>query len=173
MENEIKIYEKGLENYPKSSVLFGNFMMLLWFATGAAACWFFHPLAAWIYIGVAFIQVYIVLRKLVCTNCYYYDRWCALGWGKLSALLFKKGSIENFRTCAGIKLAPPTYGLLALVPMVLLVISLVRDYSIEKALVLALMAALTFFTAFLSRKKTCSMCRMRLICPGSAVKKPE
>ena len=173
MTDNYKIYEKGLEEFPKSRVFLGNFMMLLWFAAGAAACWLFHPLAAWIYIGIVVIQVYILLRKLVCTNCWYYDRWCSLGWGKLSALLFKKGSIEKFRTCVGIRLAPPTYGLLALVPMVLIVISLIRDYTIEKALVLALLVALTLFTAFLSRKRTCALCRMRLICPGSAAGKPE
>ena len=93
MADKVKIYEKGLEESPKGCILFGNLVMLLWFALGAIACWYFHPVAAWVYLAFAIIMVYIVLRKLVCTNCYYYDKWCGLGWGKLSALMFKKGKL--------------------------------------------------------------------------------
>ncbi|KGP75013.1 hypothetical protein JT05_13015 [Desulfosporosinus sp. Tol-M] len=86
MKNEIKIYEQGLEEYSKTSIILGNFLMLLWIVLGAVACWFLYPLAAWIYLFFAIIMVFVFLRKLVCTDCYYYDKWCCTGWGKLSAL---------------------------------------------------------------------------------------
>lgn len=164
------IFEQGLEEYPKAGMVLGNLVMILWIASGTIACWFLHPLAAWIYLALAVITVGIVLRKLVCTNCYYYDKWCGTGWGKLAALLFKQGSIEKFDTSIGVKLAPLTYGLLTLVPLVLIIISMVQGFTIPKLVVLLLLLLVSVYSGALSRKKGCANCRMRLICPGCAVK---
>jgi len=110
-----KLYENGLEEHPKSIAVIGNLIMLLWISLGTVACWFFNPIVAGVYLAFAVVMVFIVLRKLVCTNCYYYGKWCPIGWGKLSALFFRKGSIEKFSTGIGVKLAPLTYGLLTLI----------------------------------------------------------
>jgi len=91
-----KPYKNALEQYPKSSAVIGNLAMLLWITLGTIACWFFSPLIAGIYLAFAVLMVFIVLRKLVCTNCCYYGKWCSIGWGKLSAVFFKKGDIEKF-----------------------------------------------------------------------------
>ena len=171
MTKEVKIYENGLEEHPKGRMIFGNIMMLLWFALGTIACWYFYSLVAWIYLAFALIMVYIVLRKLVCINCYYYDKWCALGWGKLSAKLFKKGKIEDFKGSIGIKFAPLTYGLLTIIPLVLIIVSIVQVFSWYKIGVLIILLLVSLYSGGISRKTTCSQCKMRLICPGSAVKK--
>jgi len=171
MKTEINIFEQGLEEYPKATIILGNLIMILWIALGTIACWFLHPLAAWIYLTAAIIMVGVVLRKLVCTNCYYYDKWCGMGWGKLSAALcFKKGSIEQFGTGIGIKLAPLTYGLLSLIPLICLVISIVQGFTVPKIIVLPLLLLVSLYSGFISRKKGCADCRMKLICPGSAAK---
>ncbi len=171
MEKKIKLYEEGLKRYPKECIILGNIIMLLWFALGTIACWYFYPLIAWIYLAFVLIMVYIVLRKLVCINCYYYDKWCAFGWGKLSAKLFKKGKIEDFKGSIGIKLAPLTYGLLTIIPLVLIIVSIVQVFSWYKIGVLIPLLLVSFYSVGISRKTTCSQCKMRLICPGSAVKK--
>lgn len=145
-------------------------MMLLWIALGAVACWFLYPLVAWLYLVFAIIMVFVVLRKMVCANCYYYDKWCCIGWGKLSALFFKKGEIENFPKSIGIKIAPLFYGLLTLIPIIFIVISIIQGFTISKILVLILLLLISFYSGMISRKKTCAKCKMRLICPGSAVK---
>lgn len=165
-----KFNEKGIEEFPKPTVIFGNFMMISWIGVGAAACYLFYPLAAWIYIAFAFVMVYVILRKLVCMNCYYYGKRCALGWGKLSALLFKKGHVEDFADAAGLKLAAPTYGLLTLVPLVLVIVSIVKSFSIGKIAMAALLLLISVYSGFISRKKTCGECKMKFICPGSAAK---
>jgi hypothetical protein len=169
MKNETKIYEQGLEDYPKISVAIGNLFMILWIALGAVACWFLYPFVAWIYL-VAIIMVFVVLCKVVCTNCYYYDKWCCMGWGKLSALFFKKASIEKFNTSIGLKLAPLTYGLLTLIPLIFVVVSIIQGFTISKIVVLILLLLISFYSGTVSRKKGCAKCKMRLICPGSAVK---
>ena len=170
MKKETKIYEQGLEEYSKCSIILGNLLMLLWIALGTIGCYFFRPLVAWLYLAFAIIMVFVVLRKMVCTNCYYYDKWCCMGWGKLSALFFKKGEIENFPKSIGIKIAPLFYGLLTLIPLVLIVISIIKEFTVPKLVVLFLLLFVSFYSGAINRKKTCAVCKMRLICPGSAVK---
>ena len=167
MKVEPKICEQGLEEFPKSQIILGNLIMLLWIALGTAACWFLYPLAAWIFLPVALIMVFVVLRWLVCRNCYYYGKWCPIGWGKLSALLFKQGSIENFSKSPGVKLAPLTYGLLSLIPLVLIIIALVKDFTVPKVVILILLLLVSGYSAVGNRKKSCANCKMRTICPGA------
>ena len=170
VKEEIRIYEQGLEEHPKGSIVLGNLLMALWIALGTISCWFLCPLVAWIYLAFAVVMVGIVLRKLVCTDCYYYDKWCPIGWGKLSALFFKKGNIEEFNTSIGLKLAPLTYGLLSLIPLILVVISMFQGFTISKIIVSILLVLISFYSGTINRKKSCARCKMRLICPGSAVK---
>ena len=167
---EIIIYEEGVEAYSKGRISFSNLLMALWIALGTIACGFVNPLIAWGYLAFALIMIFLILRKVLCTNCYYYDKWCGMGWGKLSALLFKKGHIEGFITSKGQKLAPLTYGFLTLIPLILLVISIVQQVTVSKVVVLLLLLAISFYSGTVSRKSGCAACKMRSICPSSAVK---
>jgi hypothetical protein len=168
MKKGVQIYKQGLESFPLSRVIFGNVLILIWIGLGTMACWFVYPVVAWIYLAAALIMIFVVLRKLVCTNCYYYGKQCALGWGKVSALFFSPGSIDKFSTCAGIKAAPITYGLLTLIPLVLCVIALGHEVTALKVAVLVLLLAVAVYSGAISRKMACTNCKMRLICPGSA-----
>ena len=170
MKAEIHFYEQGIEESPISQIVFGNIMMVGWIVMGTIACWFVHPMIAWGYLPVAIIMVFIVLRKLVCTNCYYYGKRCPIGWGKLSAMLFNQGNIERFSTCAGVKVAPLTYGLLTLIPLVLCVVALVQKITPAKIIVLVFLLAISAYSGSIGRKRSCAKCKMKLICPGSASK---
>ncbi|MDD5339211.1 MAG: hypothetical protein PHG35_07380 [Dehalococcoidales bacterium] len=163
----MKLNEKGIEKHPAQTIIVSNLAMGAWIALGTVSCWFLHPIAAWVYLAVALLLVGVVLRKLVCTNCYYYNRWCGTGWGKLSALMFKEGEMEKFSRSVGVKIAPPTYGLLSLVPLVLLIIALVQEFTIPKIVVMVLLLLISAYSAFLSRRKGCQNCKMSTVCPGS------
>lgn len=167
---EICIYEQGIENFPMRAVVLANLAMVAWIALGTIACWFLAPLAAWIYLAVAVSMVWVVLRRLVCVNCYYYGKWCGTGWGKLSAVFFRQGNINSFKGSIGVKLAPMTYGLLSLIPLVLVIVSLVQAVTIAKVIVLVLLLAMSVYSGFISRLKSCFGCKMRLMCPGSTAK---
>lgn len=166
----MKIYEEGLEKYPVSRVIIGNILMLLWIGLGAYACHFIHPLLTWIYLVLAIVIIYVVLRRIVCVNCYYYGKRCALGWGKLSALMVKKGEIEQFPKSTGIRIAPFVYGSLTVIPVVLVVISMLKTFTVTNLIVLLLILLIGFISGTVTRKNTCSRCKMRFICPGSAAK---
>jgi len=173
MQVHDEVFKEGLEEHPKSRIVFGNLVMLFWFALGALACWYFYPILGLVYFVVAFVMVYIVLRKVICVNCYYYDKWCGLGWGKLAAAMFKKGSIDDFPKSIGVKLAPMTYGILMIVPMILIIISIIQLFSWYKIGVLVLLLLISFYSSGISRKFSCSQCKMQGICPGSVAKKEK
>lgn len=166
----MKIYKQGLEESPKSKIIFGNLLILLWIGLGIIACGFLSSLIAWIYLIFSLVMVFIVLRKLICTNCYYYNKWCCFGWGKLSALLFQKGDINKFTGSIGIKFAPAVYGLLVLVPLIAGIISIIKSSSAAKLTVLLLLFLISFYNGAVRRKSVCAECKMKLICPGCAVK---
>jgi hypothetical protein len=161
---------EGREEYSRAAVVDANLAILLWIALGTDACYFFNHVVAWVYLGVALLLVFVVLRRLVCTNCYYYGKRCAAGWGKLSAMMFKQGDIEKFNESTGVKLAPVIYGSLTLVPLVLGTIATVQHFSVVKVIVLVALLLVGFYSGTVSRKRTCAQCRMRCHCKGSAAK---
>jgi len=170
MENKIKLNEQGLEEYPKAGIILGNILLLVWIALGTIACWYLSPPVAWIYLALAIVMVFVVLRKMICVHCYYYGKWCSTGWGKLSALFFKQGDLEKFATCPGFIVAPLTYGSLILIPILLIVISLLDEFSTEKIIVLGLLVVVSI-SGVINRWKSCAHCKMQTICPGAAAKK--
>ena len=167
---DIDLHEPGLEQYPKSGAIIGNLVMAGWIALGTIACWFLSPMVAWIYLAIGVSMVWVVLRRLVCVNCYYYGKWCATGWGKLAAVFFKQGSIDKFSTSIGVKIAPIVYGLLSVIPIIVLIVAMISLVSAPRIVVLVLLIGISAYSAVINRKKTCAKCKMRLICPGCAVR---
>ncbi|MFH1715171.1 MAG: hypothetical protein ABH857_03135 [Elusimicrobiota bacterium] len=171
MQKEVKIYKEGMEEYSIQDALISNFFMLLWIALGGMLCFFISTWIARLYTIFALVMVYVVLRKLVCANCYYYDKICHMGWGKLSAKMFKnKGSLERFAADPGMKCAAPTYMSLMFIPLILGIAAMIKEFTFIKLLVYLVFLVISYYTMFSARKKTCGKCKMRLFCPGSAVK---
>ena len=170
MSKKLKINDKGLEKYPISTILFGNIMIFLIIVIGTIAVWYLLYWWAWLYLAISFIMVYIVLRKLVCRNCYYYDKWCAFGWGKISAKMFKKGDLDDFSESLGLRIAPAVYGLMVFIPIIAIIISIILVFDYTKFGILILLLLFSIYTAFIGRKAACSKCKMNISCPGSAVK---
>jgi hypothetical protein len=173
MSEQENLFEDGLEQNPLGRIIIGNLIMFFWFALGALACWYFYPILGLLYFVVAFLLVYVVLRKLVCVNCYYYSKWCGLGWGKLSALMFKKGCLEEFPKSIGLKLAPATYGVLMIVPLILLIVSIIQSFFWYKIIVLILLLLVSWYSSGVGRSVACANCKMNIICPGSTTKKKK
>jgi hypothetical protein len=173
MSEQDNLFEEGLEKHPLTRIITGNIVVVIWFILGALACWFFYPILGLVYLIVAFVLVYVVLRKLVCVNCYYYDKWCGIGFGKLSALMFKKGRIEAFTTSIGLKVAPATYGSLIIVPLLLLLVSIIQGFSWYKIIVFVLSLLISIYAFGIGRRILCSQCKMNMICPGSTMKKKK
>ncbi len=165
-----KLYEKGLEEYPKSDIIGQNIFLAIYFAVGALGMYFLQfsgiPILSVLYLVFIVAMVGFVLRKHVCTSCYYYGKWCNTGWGKLSCRLFKKDS-GNPRL--GGKLAGVIWMSATIIPIVGMIVSLVLNFSMTVLGVLVLFIILSG-VHFTVHKKSCAQCKMRYICSGSTAK---
>jgi hypothetical protein len=166
-KQEVVLYEEGLEEHPWSFIVLSNFLILLMIGLGTYACYLFHPWAAMVYLPWSLIMCYVVLRKLVCANCYYYGKRCDFGWGLISAKLFKKGDIEEFNEALPVVLT--TYSIMMFLPLILLAIT--RMFTTFPLLLMVIILVIIILFMGPTRRVGCSRCKMRIYCKGSAAKK--
>jgi len=167
-----KLYEKGLENYPKPTVALTNVLLSLWFGFAVYGMSALKlgglSVVSIVYLLFAIIMLGLVLRKHLCTHCYYYGKLCGTGWGKLSSCLFKEKS-GNYEL--GMKLAGLTWGLLTIVPIIAIPVAMFlhREFLVPGGISLTGFLAIMVINQ-LGRKKGCARCKMRYICKASAAK---
>lgn len=155
------------ENYPCGTIFISNLFSFSLYLIGAIII---------SKIGLIWLVAYLlyivwleikVMRKS-CVNCCYYGKLCAFGKGKLAALFFKQGNPENFikRQITWQAMIPDA--LVALAPLVVGVVLLIKDFSWSILIPMILLAALT--TAgnnFVRGSLACKLCEQReLGCPA-------
>ena len=159
------LYSEGLEKYPIGCVVGQNLFLLAYFGIGFAGMLPLQisefPVISVLYALFLAVMLLFVLRKHLCTHCYYNGKRCSTGWGKLSALMFSSG---NYRL--GIKLAGVTWMLAKVIPVVGIIGALVLSYSFSTLIFLILFILLTPLN-FVSHERACEKCRMRFVCPAS------
>ena len=167
-----ELNEDGSEESKKSYVLFENILILVLVMLGFFGMYSLGvrgiPVVSISYVIFTVLMLVFVLRKHLCTSCYYYDKRCHCGWGKIASLFYKKntGSYE-----LGGKLALLTWGIIMGFPIIVMIVIVIM----EKA---AFMDELVFFIPFvilvaingILHVKDCRTCKMRYTCPGSAAK---
>lgn len=163
------IAEQRLESYPAGGVVTENLLYLsMWVAAG----WLLAPIrwAAWPVATIAWallvVVVQMLLKKHNCSGCYYYGKNCHLGWGKLSAWMCAQDSGDpktGMRLSLFYIVSPPAILVAAIV------VGLTLPVSVTHWVVLGVYVALNV-ASFPIRKKGCSGCAMRYVCPGSAAR---
>ncbi|MCK4664488.1 MAG: hypothetical protein KAT68_16585 [Bacteroidales bacterium] len=170
---EQKLFNKGTEESSKFYAIFENFLFVLLIVIGYIGMspikYKGIPYISIIFAIFVIIMLVFVLRKHLCTKCYYYDKCCHCGWGKLSSLLFKK---DTGNQELGGKLAGLTWGVLMGLPiLVMIIIVLIKKATLIEELIFFIpFLILVMINGFL-HKIDCDKCKMRFICPGSASKK--
>ena len=66
--------------YSKKMLTAGNLAIVLWILIDAVACWSFNPIIGWFFLIVAFGLIFVILRRLGCSSCYY-CKSCTMGFG--------------------------------------------------------------------------------------------
>ena len=160
----------GTESFPVLWIISENLLHLSMWVLGGYLIWpvwisFGLPLLTIIW-AVVVVVIQVLLKKHNCSGCYYYNKLCHLGWGKISAVMFKQDS-GNIKT--GMKLSlfyiisPPVIFLTSLIFVI------IKNPARVYWFVLVLFVVLNA-TSFLVRKKGCGLCVIRESCPGSAAK---
>ncbi len=170
--NQLKNIEPGIEMAGWKQITAENIMVFGLLFFGAWLVSFFKveafPVLTVSYLGFAVVMLGFILRKHLCTNCWYYGRQCHCGWGKLAAILFEENS-GNYRL--GGVLGNVTWMVVMLFPLaafgvgvIINATSFVKEWPI-------FLAFLTFLGINgVIHKKSCTRCKMRCVCPGSATK---
>jgi hypothetical protein len=167
---EQELYKQGWERFPWWWILLENLLFFAIWIIGFVVMWPLKiagiPVVSLGYALFILITVGWLLKIHNCSNCYYYGKWCHLGWGKYTALLCPQNA-GNPET--GAKLAA-VYMILPLIPIVG-VIGVMLLYGFSWVLLgWMIVFAILNGVQFAIRPHACIRCKRRYICPGSAAK---
>jgi len=155
------------ERFPFSIVSLSNGLSISIYAIGLyilAQCGIWWAVLYLLYCGVFEIR----LLRYHCVNCYYYDKVCAFGKGKLSALLFKKGDPQKFaeKEVKWLDLVPDF--LVLIFPLIGGIVLLVMDFNWIILILMVVLIALSMGgNAFIRGSYACKYCKQKeLGCPA-------
>jgi hypothetical protein len=115
---------------------------------------------------LVFLEIRLI--SLHCPNCFYYNRICAFGKGKLSGIFFKKGQATKF-SCKKFtwkNMIPDM--LVFLVPFLVGIVALITDFRWPILILLILFMILNFSgNAYVRGHLACNHCKQGEIgCPA-------
>jgi hypothetical protein len=140
----IPLSEEKLE-FTQSFLVCANLVLLAWIFLAFFSMWFYSELYGWLLLAFTAAAVYMILRRLGCSSCYY-CKTCTSGFGRLAGSFFgtgygKKGSVGN-----RIGFVAFIYFLLAPLPAFFLILSTAQTFSLLKVVVLAGLLAVTVYS---------------------------
>ncbi len=141
---ELETISSEAKAYSKALLTAGNLGILLWIVLSAVACWFFNQIMGWLYLVSAFALIFVILRRLGCSSCYY-CKSCTMGFGKLSDLFFGSGSMAGVNSSLTLKIIF-VYILPGVVPIAFLAFSLMQEFAVTKIGVLAVLLLFLFYS---------------------------
>ena len=163
------------ERFPLSVVFLSNGLTISIYAIGIyvlAQCGIWWAVLYLLYCGGLEIR----LLRYHCVNCCYYDKVCAFGKGKLSALLFKKGDPQKFaeKPIRWLDLLPDF--LVLIFPLIGGIVLLITAFNWIILILLVVLITLSFpGNAFIRGSFACKYCKQKeLGCPAEKLfnKKP-
>lgn len=161
--DSLKTYEK----YPRGFVFGSNFLQVFIYIIGAYVIFLVGYI--WLILYLIFI-IFLEIRllKSSCINCYYYNKLCAFGKGKLSSIFFKKGSSKNFinKQIIFIDIIPDF--LVSIIPLIVGIVLLILNFNFFLLILIIFLIILAYpVNGFLRGNKACKYCKQReLGCPA-------
>ena len=107
----------------------------------------FNIAAGLIFLVIALIGIYGVLKFLGCMRPCYQCKKCTYGLGRLSALYFGKRSLKDYKQTYGIGAAIFFYALLGPFPAAFLLVSTVQAFAVLKIAVLLCLLIISLYSA--------------------------
>ena len=133
--------------FPKKLTVFGNIAVILWIILGSVAFWLYNQVAGGVFLVVALIALYGVLKFLGCLRPCYNCKKCTFGMGRIAALYFGKRSLKDYKHTYGIAIAVFFYALLGPFPVAVLLISTIQVFDALKIVVLLSLLTISVWSA--------------------------
>lgn len=163
--------------YPISSVLIYNITTVFHFLLGGAGIILGYH--SWIggilgtmYVLFAFFQMYVLMPLSVCPNCVYYrmeNSRCASGMNLVSKKIATEGNLNDFRKRGeGLFCHNNLYMAALFLPIILMIPTLIMDFSIMVLLIwLAVIGLLLFRFFVIFQRIACVHCTAKKDCPNA------
>ncbi len=155
------------ENYPWHIIVIANLVGIAIYTAGALIISKLGIVPLVLYL-VFIVILEVRLLKVSCTKCCYYNRYCAFGKGKLSALFFKKDdpSLFQAKNFNWYSLLPDI--LVSIIPLLLGIYLLISDFNwIILLLMLTLIILSSFGNGMVRGSMACAHCKQKeLGCPA-------
>ena len=162
---------KHLEKYPNSYVIANNLLITAILVTAFLGMRdLFNGLFSFIHAGVALLFILVILRWVVCTDCYYHGKKCCTGWGILAAWLFKKGK-KSEKLQKFLILFHWVFWF-TIVPVLVIIYLSIVSFSYVRLIYLGFFIILQIISTKF-RKVCCFQCYHKNDCPGSAYSKKK
>ena len=142
--------EEKLE-FNRYLLIYGNLAVLAWIFLAFFGLWFFNQISGWLLLIFNASLIYVILRRLGCSSCYY-CKTCTSGFGRIAGAFFgigatKTGSIGNRKGAVAF-----VYFCLFPLPTTFLIFSLIEAFTIIKVLVLVCLLAIAAYSLATWRK---------------------
>jgi hypothetical protein len=108
--------------------------------------WLFNWAAGLVFLFVAVVGIYGVLKFLGCLRPCYNCKKCTFGMGRLAALYFGNRSLKDYKHTYGIVVAIFFYALLGPFPVAVLLISSIQEFTVIKIVVFACLLAISLYS---------------------------
>ena len=133
--------------FPKNLVIAGNFALAVWIVLDTIGLLLYNLAAGVVFILVALIGIYGVLKFLGCLRPCYNCKKCTFGMGRLAALYFGKRSLKDYKKTYHLPVAIFYYILLGPFPVALLLVSTIQAFTILKVAVLVTLSVISVYSA--------------------------
>ncbi len=132
--------------FTRRFLVLGNLALLAWIFLAFLAVWLYNELCGWLLLLLVAALVYLILRRLGCSSCYYckslHKRVWQTSWFLFGTGFTKKGSVGN-----RIGFIALIFFLLGPLPAVTLVFSLMQNFSAPPMADLLCVLALSVYSA--------------------------
>ena len=151
------------EDHPWYVILLRWMILTIIFALGIYILYQLNQMMVWLYILYSVFGLTLVLPLARCVYCYYHNKWCNTGWGKLAAYLFKKGDEEKYvpKYPFAILLYP-----LWLFPLLVGFVLLLRQRNLFSLMLLLAYVLFLYLEKLILRFVACPHCHQRSFCPA-------
>jgi hypothetical protein len=132
--------------FPKKFTVLGNLSVVFWIVLGSVGLWLYSPVYGWLFLVVALIATFGVLKFIGCLRPCYHCKKCTMGFGRISALFFGKRSLKDFKETYGMAPAIFFYALIGPFPAALLLISTVEAFTVLKITLLLCLLTISIYS---------------------------
>lgn len=127
--------------------MLGNIAVAFWIILDITAFVLYNLAAGFVFLLVALIGVYGILKFLGCMRPCHECKKCTFGLGRLSALYFGKRSLKDYKQTYGIAVAIFFYALIGPFPAAVLLVSTAQEFTTIKIVVLVCLSVISIFSA--------------------------